>query len=291
MWGKAMKNQKAKIIFIIILIAGFTPDYAFSNNLDVSVKGGYFNYMEPTADVEYTGMMSGVQFAYDKTLSNVTFKARSEYMRGQATYNGHVNMHQVVESSAVTSNTGAYDMSYDTMLWYTDSAVTMSFWHKKNDNALLPFIGVGYRYMSTPKSDEIEGDYKREITYLYLPVAFHLKKETSENKSWGFTGEVDILIHGWVKAHTSDISERCGDMNFNQSLGGGLKLGSYYKRSLFGLDFSVSPFAEMWLLGDSDTDMLTYDGKIMRSADGSYYSYCEPANITTTLGLKFNILI
>ncbi len=286
-----MANPIAKIIFIITLISCFAVGYAFSDNLDVAVKGGYFNYMEPTADVDYAGMLSGIQFAYNRTFSNLTVKARTEYMSGQTTYNGHINMHQVVESSAVSSNSGTYDMRYDTSIWYTDSAITMSFWHNKSDHDLLPYIGLGYRYMTTPKSDEVEGDYKREITYLYLPIAFQVDKETSDNRSWGFTGEINILIHGWVKAHTSDISERCGDMSFDQSLGGGFKLGSYYKRNLFGLDFSVSPFAEMWLLGDSDTDVLTYDGKIMRSADGSYYSYCEPANITTTLGLKFNILI
>ncbi len=286
-----MKKMITKILFTTLIIFSFASNHALADRLDLALKGSYFNYLEPSADVEYTGIMSGIQCSFNKAFSNFTIKARSEYMQGQTTYNGHVNTHKVVEGSAVTTNTGAYELSYDSNLWYTDSTIALSWWHPKSDYNLMPFVGIGYRYLNTPKSADIDGDYEREITYLYLPVTIEVKEDISKHKSWGFTGEIDILIHGWVKAHTSNIAEKCSDMNFSQSLGGGLKLASYYKQNLFGLDVSVAPFAEMWLLGDSDTDTLTYDGKVMRSADGSYYDYCEPANITTTLGLKFNVVI
>lgn len=288
-----MTKQTIKIISIFFLLSSLFIPSAFSDkvDLDLAVKGGFFNYQEPSADVEYSGVMSGIQCAYNKAFSNFNFKARTEYMQGQTTYNGHVNMHKVVEGSAMTSEVGAYELSYNANLWYTDSAVAISWWQNKGIFNLTPYVGIGYRYLNTPQRYDIEGDYEREISYLYLPVSFELREDSSEYKSWGFTGEIDILIHGWVKAHTSNISERCGDLSFNQSLGGGVKLGSYYKRNLLGYDFSVSPFAEMWLLGDSNSDTLTYDGKVMRSADGSSYNYCEPANITTTLGLKVNVVI
>ncbi len=290
-----MKKTITKItsLFTVFLMVGLAGNRVFADEINFAVKGGYFQYTEPSADVDYSGPVTGVQGSIKKYLSkNYTIKAQSEYMQAKTTYDGSVNKHQIMEGSTVTTSVEEYEISYDSGIWYSDSTLALGKWFWTNNFQIIPYIGLGYRYLNNPGKSEIAGDYEREVAYLYLPITLELQKKISKHKAWGITGELDILIHGWVKAHTSDISEKCNDLNFNQSKGGGLKLTGFYKQRLFGHAVSFAPFAELWLLGDSDTDTLMYDDTRMmvQSADGEFHDYCEPANITTTLGLKINIL-
>jgi hypothetical protein len=81
-------------------------------------------------------------------------------------------------------------------------------------------------------------------------------------------------------------------LKFNQSLGGSIKLIGQYNREIWGHTVSLKPFLEIWIVDESDTDTLEYDGArvMVRSADGSYGDYCEPANFTLAAGLQLNVL-
>jgi hypothetical protein len=286
-----MRKLIVKTLLIVLILFSYGSDSSFASEFEIVAKGGYFQYEEPSADVYYSGVVSGIQCDFNKTFSRYTIKAQSEYMMGNTTYDGQINRHNFAEGAAVTSAIEEYDIRYSSDIWYTDSKIAIGKWYERDNYTITPSMGIGYRYLNNPERSEIEGDYEREVAYLYLPLSLEMKKNISERKSWGIAGEIDILIHGWVKAHTSDASDNLNDLNFTQSLGGGLKLTGFYKQKIFGRDIAFSAFAELWLLGDSNNDKLMYDGTRMmiQSSDGEYHDYCEPANITTVLGVKLNL--
>ena len=55
-----------------------------------------------------------------------------------------------------------------------------------------------------------------------------------------------------------------------------------------GIDLSVKPFVDLWMVKESDSDELKYEGSriLVKSADGSFGDYREPANITLAGGLE-----
>ncbi len=287
-----MTRQTIKIVYILFLLLILTTNSTFADGLNLSVKGGYLHYEEPSANIDFSGLVSGLQGSFKKTISTYTLKIQSEYMKSQTTYDGHVNVHRVSGESEMTSSVQGDRIRYDSSLWYTDSTLTIGKLFKKTAYRITSYAGIGYRFLDNTENPDVPYDYERTVAYLYIPLVLELQKKISRSQSWGFTGEIDILIHGKVNANISDVTKKCNDLSFNQSIGGGLKLSSYYRKQIFGLHFSVNPFFEMWLMANSDKDTLFYDGHrmLVKSADGDYNDYCEPANITFTAGLQFNLL-
>ena len=256
--------------------------------LDLSVKGGYFQYKEPDARITYSGIVSGLYGAYKKDFSSCSVKIRSELMSGNVDYDGQLNIHQTESSEVQTSATESTPISYGASLWYSDSSLLIGKSFTKKRYLITPYTGLGYRYLSNSDNPDVAGDYKREVTYIYLPLVLEFQKGISETRAWGIVGELDILLRGSAEANLSDASEKYNDLQFNQSLGGGIKLAGFYNSKLLGMDISIKPFMDLWLIDNSDTDVLKHDGErvLVRSADGSYGDYCEPANITVTGGLQ-----
>ena len=256
--------------------------------LDIGVKGGYFHYSEPDADITYSGIVSGIQGDYRKEFAACTLKIRSELMTGNVDYDGQLNAHQVENAAVGISAADNSPMSYGSSLWYADSTFLIGRSFSKHNYVITPYTGMGYRYLSSSENQDVANDYKREVTYIYLPLVLEFQKEVSNTRTWGIVGEVDILIRGTAKADLSDASDTYNDLSFNQSLGGGVKLSGFYNRKLMGMDISIKPFMDLWLIDNSDTDVLKNDGErvMVQSADGSYGDYCEPANITVTGGLQ-----
>ena len=278
------------IISAIICLVLFTPLTA-SSDVGLWVKGSYFHYSEPGAGISYAGLMSGIQGDFEKAFSACTVKFRSEYMMGRLTYDGHLNSHQVVEGSVSPLNSSGTAIQYGADMRYSDSAVLVSRTHTVGGYLVHPGIGLGYRHLDNPENAHIPYDYSREVSYVYLPIVVGMEKKASGNQAWGLTAEVDVLLRGTAKAHLSDASANYNDLSFSQKLGGGVKLSGFYNSRLWGMGISIQPFVDIWMVDESDTDVLTYEGTrvMVRSADGNYGDYCEPANITTTAGLQFNI--
>jgi hypothetical protein len=65
--------------------------FSFADGLDLFVRGGNFYYEEPDAEISYSGIVSGIRGAYEKSLSRCVFQLRSEIMSGNLTYDGSLN--------------------------------------------------------------------------------------------------------------------------------------------------------------------------------------------------------
>ena len=286
-----MKLKKCIKFLIAWYLISFYATVISADDLSLSLKGGYFHYAEPDVSISYSGLMTGVEGDYQKAFANFTVKLRSEFMTGKIAYDGRLNTQQIVGASVQMSDADGASIRYDADLWYSDSAVLLGKSFSKRNYAITPFTGLGYRFLNNPENSDIPYDYSRQVSYLYLPLVLELRTCKSDKTAWGLAGEVDILLRGSARADMSDASSNYNNLQFDQSLGGAIKLAGFYNRRIFGLDVSVKPFIDVWLVDNSDTDVLRYDGMrvLVKSADGSFGDYCEPANITMTAGLQFNI--
>ena len=286
-----MHNIIIKKIFLAAAIALIiTP--ALGSDMSLSVKGGYFHYSEPDVGISYSGLVSGLQGDFRKSFPAFSLKLRSEFMSGRLSYDGQLNTHQMADGSAQVSENSGAAISYDADLWYSDSVALLGKSFSKKKYRITPYAGLGYRYLNNPENSSVPYDYSRQVSYLYLPLALEIEKTGSPEYSWGLVGEIDILLHGSAKADISDASDNYNNLEFDQSLGGAVKVAGFYNRQLLGLSVSVKPFIDVWFVDSSDTDVLTYDGTrvLVRSADGSYGDYCEPANVTMTAGLQLDVM-
>ena len=259
-----------------------------AEGIDLSVKGGYFHYQEPDAGISYSGLVSGIQGAYRKDLTSVAFKLRSEFMSGNLSYDGHLNSHEIAGGSTPSSEIDQSPIRYDSGLWYSDSAFLAGKSIPFKGGELTPFAGIGFRFLNNSENPDVLFDYGREVTYLYLPIAVDYQKQISKKESWGISGEVDLLLHGSARAALSDVSDLYNDLEFKQTTGAGIKLSGSYIRQVMGLSLAVKPFCDLWMVGNSESDELQYDGNrvLVRSANGDYGDYREPANLTLTGGLQ-----
>ncbi|MBU4319278.1 MAG: hypothetical protein KKF30_18625 [Proteobacteria bacterium] len=271
---------------ILILI---TWGSAFAGDMDVSVRGGYFYYGEPDAGISYSGVVSGVRGAYESSFSGVLIRIRTELMSGNLKYDGSLNTH-IVEGATATAAppSQTHSVSYASSLWYSDSAFLMGSSFLKNGFEIRPFIGLGFRYLENPENKEVPFDYERNTTSIYLPMVLEFHKKISEKQAWGFSGEIDLLLNGSTRAKLSDASEKFNDLDFDQALGAGARIAGFYHCRWMGVDLSVKPFVDLWMVKESDTDELEYEGSriLVKSADGSFGDYREPANITLAGGLE-----
>jgi|GEM_PF-4742801 len=286
-----MVTRYFKVLIALSIISFGTTGICFAGQIDFSIKGGYFNYREPYLDISISGLVSGLQGSYKKTFSACSFKIQSEFVNGNLTYDGYLNDHQISDGSTCITFSDPSPLRFSSNLWYSDSVLLVGKSFIKRTYSVTPYAGLGFRYLNNPKNQDIRSDYSREITYLYLPMVVEFQKSISKKSFWGITGEVDILIAGSVEARLSDVSEKYNDLKFHQSLGGSVKLAGIYMHEISGYVISVKPFLDMWVVDDSDTDVLKYNGSrvITKYSDGNYRDYCEPANITLTAGLQFNI--
>jgi hypothetical protein len=280
-----------KILIAFSIMSFGTTGFCFAGQTDFSVKGGYFMYWEPDPDISISGQVIGIQGSYRKIFSAYSIKVQSEFMTGNLSYNGSLNIQRISEKSTQEISSGFIPLRHASKLWFSDSAVLAGKSFIKHSYSITPYAGLGLRHLNSPKNQNVLSDYSRKVTYFYLPMVLEFKKNISEKSFWGASGEVDILLLGSVKANLSEVSKNYNNLKFHQSLGGGFKLGLQYSNEISGYSIFIKPFLDIWVMNDSDTDELKYgiSQVMVRSSDGSYGNYCEPANITLTTGLQFGV--
>jgi hypothetical protein len=262
--------------------------FAFADGLDVSVRGGYFYYGEPDAEISYSGPVTGIRGAYEKNFSWCLVQIRSEIMSGSLTYDGSLNTHLAEGATPGAPAEQTRSVRYDASLWYSDSSILMGGSFMKKNFEIRPLIGLGYRYLENPENAQVPFDYERRSTSFYVPLVLEFRRTLSERRFWGFSGEMDFLLRGSTRAKLSDASDQYNDLEFNQSKGVGARLTGFYQHEWMGLSLSVKPFVDVWMVDESDTDVLEFGGTrvLVKSADGTYGDYREPANITLAGGLE-----
>lgn len=132
-----------------------------------------------------------------------------------------------------------------------------------------PYAGFGYRYLV----DELPGDagYKREQTYIYLPIGVQTTSALGTDWIMECRVEYDYFVRG---RHEVDLQ---GGLEFSQSSGSGFRASARFVAPAVDLGewlqdvtFSVEPFFQRWHVDDSNV------------VGGRF----EPENTSTTVGAR-----
>jgi len=139
----------------------------------------------------------------------------------------------------------------------------------KMEFALCLTVVFGYRFLSNDLNDlPGPGGYKRDQTYVYLPLGLDLSLPVSSNKQWkiGLKSEFDWMFYGYNKS---------GDTKFTGQNGYGFRFTPYIRYDIndkIGLKLEI--FGEYWKIQKSDVK------------DGSM----EPENASNYYGCKFGLV-
>jgi len=133
---------------------------------------------------------------------------------------------------------------------------------------IMPYSGLGYRYLNNDLNDLGVGGYEREQAYLYLPLGVDISTTLSSSGQWkiGLKSEFDWMFHGENKS---------GDIEFDGQDGRGVRFIPYIRYDIndkIGLKLEI--FGEYWKINDSDVNQ----------------GYLEPENASNYYGGKFGVV-
>lgn len=137
---------------------------------------------------------------------------------------------------------------------------------------LMPYSGLGYRFLCN-SLDDLPGGYKREQTYVYLPLGLDLSLPIFDNQQWtiGLRSEFDWMFSGFNKS---------GSTKFTGQDGYGFRFTPYIRYDIndkVGLKLEI--FGEYWKIGDSNKKYGRWGGWSM-----------EPENASNYYGGKFGMV-
>jgi hypothetical protein len=165
--------------------------------------------------------------------------------------------------------------------------------------SVIPFMGLGYRYLfdgggGTVTSSGARG-YDRKSNYLYSPIGMETTFRLGRGWLLGFSGEYDLLWHGWQYSEIGDLVEDpfipivLPDFvaKNDQEKGWGARGSIKLVKNLGRMDFAVEPYLRYWHIEDSDAFQLfwysyLFDMPVLDSMK-------EPANNTTEWGVRVGI--
>ena len=149
----------------------------------------------------------------------------------------------------------------------------------KNKENIIPFIGLGYRYLNDDSTNTIttsgaEG-YEREQSYLYSPIGFEYRLNLPKYGLYlGSNIEYDLFWQGTNHSHTSTVPGYY-DITFNQYKGHGFRISFHFIKIESKHNYFIEPFYKYWHIDDSDLTI-----------DPSGRVFFEPKNTSTEIGIQ-----
>ena len=250
----------------------FTHDFTFG------LEGFHYQYSEATDREKHfmhdKGWIYGVNGAYQLTYQDVVF-IRPE-IRWAYGYTNYWSGNSEIRSYSIPNEL------------FESRLLMGSPFRAAEQLTISPYTGIGYRY----KLDD--GRNKRTTRNLplakrinktwYLPVGVRFQYDFSEQ--WNLQGmaEYDWFISG------RQLSYRKGrtpyPLVFKQKKGKGFKGELLVGRKFEKLAIAVGPYINYWKVADSSVDYLNVQG---RGGQVHRLPRYEPKNVTTEVGLKFNV--
>ncbi len=157
--------------------------------------------------------------------------------------------------------------------WYWEARALTGVDIDMDGYVLAPYVGLGYRHLFNdlrPLVDALgqKNGYRRESSYLSLPIGVTVRTRTSDQSQLLTTFEYVHLLRGTQTAQLSDYNPLGQNLRMNQRNGHGLRL----KMMRQSPDWSFGPTLTYWRVGSSDT--------------AGSPAYFEPKNNTLELGLS-----
>jgi hypothetical protein len=257
------------IPFTLMAISATMPSLAAGqytetrNELVISL-GGY-RYEEPGL-MSLQGIKSGLGLRATKA-----FPARSAFLRGELRYaNGTVDY----SSNGTGSNTREPD-------WYFEGRALIGRDWFLEESTVATYTGIGYRFLFNDGrgiTSTGAAGYRRESTYIYLPVGINLRTGLESGAEMIGSLEYNHLLSGNQFTKLSDTGLGYSDLNNKQHDGYGIKLRLSYVTPRW----SVGPYLHYWNIADSETKLRYQYGV----PDG--YVVWEPHNRTMEIGIELS---
>jgi len=228
------------------------------NEIGLSVSA--YQYQEPGI-MSLTGAKMGLDLHLTKALQNDYFlRADLRSAFGTVDYN----------SSDTGSASGEPDVYFEIRgLFGKDWAF--------KETVLSAYTGLGYRYLVNDGrgvSSTGYGGYRRESSYVYLPLGVIHHRMLNDQARLESTLEYDQLLSGTQISRLSDVPGY-SDVTNSQSSGYGLKLSILYRENIW----AVGPYLNYWNIAESDVVAEIKNGV------PTGYGLVEPKNNTIEIGL------
>ena len=212
-----------------------------------------------------SGFMFGVAGSFARNTSNVRLKFDGALTFGSVEYVGSYD-----DGTPVTYS-GIQDTMFEVRATLGPTAFASA------SSALLPYIGLGYRYL-VDYADVMPGGYQRESNYRYVPIGLDYRSSASGSWQFGCTLEYDYFLSGTQISHLSDVNPGYNDLTNEQNDGYGYRASIRFARSgRHGL--IIEPFYKYWKIDQSETATITCMGVPCG------YGW-EPKNNSTEYGLR-----
>lgn len=253
-------NRFLRVAFTSTLVlSGVTafaqaPGLATRAGHEIGVAVSGYKYTEPSV-MEVKATHVGIDYVGTFKLDETWFaRAGLSYAAGKSNYSG----------------TGTSDN--DPQHVYEISAV-LGKDLAMGDTTLSPYVGLGYRHLfhdfRGPTSTGVNFGYRRESTYLTLPLGVVHQMRLENQARLVSTVEYAHLIRGRQESRRSDVPGLV-DVTNQQKSGRGIRLSMMYQQKAW----SVGPFVTLWNIKDSD-------GVVVGAL-----TIKEPANTTREFGVK-----
>lgn len=224
-----------------------------------------YTYLEPPLDVSLKGALIGVEYERTQSFEDFFLKGDVIYKQGSLSYSG----------------SGAQDGVQN---YYYDIRGLVGKDYAIKDDVIAPFTGLGYRYLFDDQrglSSTSANGYRREISYLYLPLGLIHRTLLDNSAKLETQIEYDYLIKGIVNSHLSDINANTTvypDITNKQTSGWGMRLSTSYQKN----NWALTPYFNYWFIQNSD-----YTTTTVKIGNVNYKgTFWEPTNRTVEYGIK-----
>ena len=267
----------------VCLAGGLSPEVSSEepakHSWELGVEEYRFVYKEPSV-MEDNGTMRGIFGSYThygwlppspEELDRWRVILEVRYAYGEVDYDGSLSdgtpftIDDIEDSTWETRGLFGYDIS-----------LSKAF-------ALVPYFGIGYRYLDDNSQKETPSGYRREANYYYSPIGVEVI--TNLSHGWSITAifEYDIFWSGKQKSHLSDYDPSWNDITNNQNRGYGCRGSVKLIKKNRYIDFTIEPFIRYWNIRISGTEI------IQELGGGWYRVGWEPRNNTKEYGVKASI--
>jgi hypothetical protein len=245
------------------LASNKTVSTVTGNEAGILLSG--YTYLEPSLAVSIKGALIGVEYERTQAYEDFFLKGDVIYKQGSLSYSG----------------SGSQDSVQN---YYYDIRGLVGKDYAIKDDVIAPFTGLGYRYLFDDQrglSSTSANGYRREISYLYLPLGLIHRTLLANSAKLETQLEYDYLIKGIVNSHLSDINANTTvypDITNNQTSGWGMRLSTSYQKS----NWALTPYFNYWFIQNSDYVSVNY-----KNGNTTYRAiWLEPINRTVEYGIK-----
>ncbi len=261
--------KRSVLLVACLVLTGMSEASALTlkpEMFDAGIQLSHITYKEPGLMRE-SGYMYGVNASYARIGKALMWKVDGTLTTGKVDYVGSYQ-----DGTSLTVK-GISDTMFETrgVIGPTDFVYLSEYY--------LPYIGFGYRYLFDG-ANKGPGGYRRESTYLYIPIGIEGAPKSRDDWSFGYTLEYDLFISGTQKSYLSDADQGFNDVENQQSTGHGYRVSLRFVRS-GKQDIIIEPFYKYWKIDRSNMKPLTYYGA------PTGWGLVEPDNNSTEIGVKF----